>query len=220
MDHRIMAEGRTWTLRVRIKFLHLLCRSTTKLFRPPPSKPFAMTTNPPAPLPIFHDFSVILGPVASRSRQTADKMHSTTNKRRQPGIPVQRNDWKSLVPLQLMNTLLKTDIEIATHVAMYGGTEKDALRLRRRSEPLTRKKSSMSYLSARSETDTAVATDVRSPSKAACHCYRLFFFLFFFLTCPPFLPRSFSLIVYLSFCLILFSSLGLSLSLFFILTSF
>ena len=112
-----------------------------------------------------------------------------------------------------MNTLLKTDIEIATHVAMYGGTEKDALRLRRRSEPLTRKKSSMSYLSARSETDTAVATDVRSPSKAACHCYRLFFFLFFFLTCPPFLPRSFSLIVYLSFCLILFSSLGLSLSL-------
>ncbi|KAK9296007.1 hypothetical protein QLX08_009854 [Tetragonisca angustula] len=60
---------------------------------------------------------------------------------------------------ELMNTLLKTDIEIATHVAMYGGTEKDALRLRRRSEPLTRKKSSMSYLSARSETDTAVATD-------------------------------------------------------------
>lgn len=62
-----------------------------------------------------------------------------------------------------MNTLIKTDIEIATHVAMYGGTEKDALRLRRRSEPLTRKKSSMSYLSARSETDTAVATDVRPP---------------------------------------------------------
>ncbi|KAK1122195.1 hypothetical protein K0M31_009421 [Melipona bicolor] len=60
---------------------------------------------------------------------------------------------------ELMNTLIKTDIEIATHVAMYGGTEKDALRLRRRSEPLTRKKSSMSYLSARSETDTAVATD-------------------------------------------------------------
>jgi len=42
-----------------------------------------------------------------------------------------------------MNTLKKTDIEIATHVAMYGGTEKDALRLRRRSVPLTRKKSSM-----------------------------------------------------------------------------
>ncbi|XP_017766739.1 PREDICTED: piezo-type mechanosensitive ion channel component isoform X2 [Eufriesea mexicana] len=60
---------------------------------------------------------------------------------------------------ELMNTLIKTDIEIATHVAMYGGTEKDALRLRRRSVPLTRKKSSMSYLSARSETDTAVATD-------------------------------------------------------------
>ncbi|KAG7188826.1 hypothetical protein KM043_008433 [Ampulex compressa] len=60
---------------------------------------------------------------------------------------------------ELMNTLIKTDIEIATHVAMYGGTQKDALRLRRRSVPLTRKKSSMSYLSARSETDTAVATD-------------------------------------------------------------
>ncbi|XP_076388823.1 piezo type mechanosensitive ion channel component isoform X5 [Megachile rotundata] len=60
---------------------------------------------------------------------------------------------------ELMHTLIKTDIEIATHVAMYGGTEKDALRLRRRSVPLTRKKSSMSYLSARSETDTAVATD-------------------------------------------------------------
>ncbi|XP_076765205.1 piezo type mechanosensitive ion channel component isoform X3 [Xylocopa sonorina] len=60
---------------------------------------------------------------------------------------------------ELMNTVIKTDIEIATHVAMYGGTEKDALRLRRRSVPLTRKKSSMSYLSARSETDTAVATD-------------------------------------------------------------
>ncbi|XP_076679384.1 piezo type mechanosensitive ion channel component isoform X2 [Andrena cerasifolii] len=60
---------------------------------------------------------------------------------------------------ELMNTLIKTDIEIATHVAMYGGTEKDALRLRRRRVPLTRKKSSMSYLSARSETDTAMATD-------------------------------------------------------------
>lgn len=64
-----------------------------------------------------------------------------------------------------MNTLIKTDIEIATHVAMHGGTEKDALRLRRRSVPLTRKKSSMSYLSAHSETDTAMATDVRSPLK-------------------------------------------------------
>ncbi|XP_025986648.2 piezo-type mechanosensitive ion channel component isoform X3 [Solenopsis invicta] len=60
---------------------------------------------------------------------------------------------------EFMNTVIKTDIEIATHVAMYGGTEKDALRLRRRSVPLTRKKSSMSYLSARSETDTAMATD-------------------------------------------------------------
>ncbi|XP_076644282.1 piezo type mechanosensitive ion channel component isoform X4 [Halictus rubicundus] len=60
---------------------------------------------------------------------------------------------------EFMSTLIKTDIETATHVAMYGGTEKDALRLRRRSVPLTRKKSSMSYLSARSETDTAMATD-------------------------------------------------------------
>lgn len=75
--------------------------------------------------------------------------------------------------LQLMSTVLKTDIEIATHVAMYGGTQRDALRMRRRSEPLTRKKSSMSYLSARSETetdtDTAAATDVRpSSSFPAC----------------------------------------------------
>ncbi|XP_026674428.1 piezo-type mechanosensitive ion channel component isoform X4 [Ceratina calcarata] len=60
---------------------------------------------------------------------------------------------------ELMNAVIKTDITTATHVAMYGGTEQDALRLRRRSVPLTRKKSSMSYLSARSETDTAVATD-------------------------------------------------------------
>lgn len=65
--------------------------------------------------------------------------------------------------LQLMDTLIKTDIAIATHVAMYGGSKKDALRLRRRSVPLTRKKSSMSYLSARSENETAVPTDVRSP---------------------------------------------------------
>ncbi|XP_048267510.1 piezo-type mechanosensitive ion channel component isoform X6 [Bombus terrestris] len=68
---------------------------------------------------------------------------------------------------ELMNTLIKTDIEIATHVAMYGGTEKDALRLRRRSVPLTRKKSSMSYLSARSETDTAVATDAADKTSLA-----------------------------------------------------
>ncbi|XP_006609654.1 piezo-type mechanosensitive ion channel component [Apis dorsata] len=65
---------------------------------------------------------------------------------------------------ELMNTLIKTDIEIATHVAMFGGTEKDALKLRRRSEPLTRKKSSMSYLSARSE--TAVATDAVDTTSA------------------------------------------------------
>lgn len=61
-----------------------------------------------------------------------------------------------------MNTLIKTDIEIATHVALYGGTEKDALRLRRQSAPLTRKKSSMSFLSARSDSDTAAVVDVRS----------------------------------------------------------
>ncbi|CAK9812745.1 Piezo-type mechanosensitive ion channel component [Anthophora plagiata] len=68
---------------------------------------------------------------------------------------------------ELMNTLIKTDIEIATHVAMYGGTEKDALRLRRRSVPLTRKKSSMSYLSARSEIDTAVTTDAGDKTSIA-----------------------------------------------------
>ncbi|XP_043673445.1 piezo-type mechanosensitive ion channel component isoform X1 [Vespula pensylvanica] len=62
--------------------------------------------------------------------------------------------------MELMDTLIKTDIAIATHVAMYGGSKKDALRLRRRSVPLTRKKSSMSYLSARSENETAVPTDV------------------------------------------------------------
>nr|XP_050856680.1 piezo-type mechanosensitive ion channel component isoform X3 [Vespula vulgaris] len=61
--------------------------------------------------------------------------------------------------MELMDTLIKTDIAIATHVAMYGGSKKDALRLRRRSVPLTRKKSSMSYLSARSENETAVPTD-------------------------------------------------------------
>ncbi|XP_043265377.1 piezo-type mechanosensitive ion channel component [Colletes gigas] len=74
-------------------------------------------------------------------------------------IHEQEERGKRMTISELMNTLIKTDIEIATHVAMYGGTEKDALRLRRRSVPLTRKKSSMSYLSARSETDTAMATD-------------------------------------------------------------
>ncbi|XP_066587552.1 piezo-type mechanosensitive ion channel component [Prorops nasuta] len=67
---------------------------------------------------------------------------------------------------ELMTTLIKTDIEIATHVAMYGGNQQDAMRLRRRSVPLTRKKSSMSYLSARSdtetETETAAATDTQA----------------------------------------------------------
>ncbi|XP_018407088.1 PREDICTED: piezo-type mechanosensitive ion channel component [Cyphomyrmex costatus] len=71
----------------------------------------------------------------------------------------QERKGRRMTVSELMNTLIKTDIDIATHVAMYGGTEKDALRLRRRSVPLTRKKSSMSYLSARSETDTAMATD-------------------------------------------------------------
>ncbi|XP_026827290.1 piezo-type mechanosensitive ion channel component isoform X4 [Ooceraea biroi] len=71
----------------------------------------------------------------------------------------QEQKGRRMTVSELMNTLIKTDIEIATHVAMYGGTEKDALKLRRRSVPLTRKKSSMSYLSARSETDTAMATD-------------------------------------------------------------
>lgn len=63
--------------------------------------------------------------------------------------------------LQLMTTVLKTDLEIATHVALHGGNQKDALRLRRQSAPLTRKKSSMSYLSARSDADTAPVIDVR-----------------------------------------------------------
>ncbi|XP_046586932.1 piezo-type mechanosensitive ion channel component isoform X2 [Neodiprion lecontei] len=62
---------------------------------------------------------------------------------------------------ELVNTVLKTDIEIATHVALHGGTPQDALQIRRRSEPMTRKKSSMSYLSARSETDTAAPVDHR-----------------------------------------------------------
>ncbi|XP_078033569.1 piezo type mechanosensitive ion channel component isoform X1 [Augochlora pura] len=71
----------------------------------------------------------------------------------------QEQQGRRMTISELMSTLIKTDIETATHVAMYGGTEKDALRLRRRSVPLTRKKSSMSYLSARSEVDTAMATD-------------------------------------------------------------
>nr|XP_031827665.1 piezo-type mechanosensitive ion channel component isoform X1 [Nomia melanderi] len=71
----------------------------------------------------------------------------------------QERQGRRMTITELMSTLIKTDIEIATHVAMYGGREKDALRLRRRSVPLTRKKSSMSYLSAQSETDTAMATD-------------------------------------------------------------
>ncbi|XP_071867856.1 piezo type mechanosensitive ion channel component isoform X1 [Bombus fervidus] len=86
-------------------------------------------------------------PDTESEKQEAEKRHEAEKRGRRMTIS------------ELMNTLIKTDIEIATHVAMYGGTEKDALRLRRRSEPLTRKKSSMSYLSARSETDTAVATD-------------------------------------------------------------
>ncbi|XP_076285708.1 piezo type mechanosensitive ion channel component isoform X3 [Lasioglossum baleicum] len=71
----------------------------------------------------------------------------------------QEQQGRRMTISEFMSTLIKTDIETATHVAMFGGTEKDALRLRRRSAPLTRKKSSMSYLSARSETDTAMATD-------------------------------------------------------------
>ncbi|XP_076240297.1 piezo type mechanosensitive ion channel component [Calliopsis andreniformis] len=82
-----------------------------------------------------------------------------SEKREQERIEEQERRGRRMTISELMNTLIKTDIETATHVAMYGGTEKDALRLRRRSVPLTRKKSSMSYLSARSETDTAMATD-------------------------------------------------------------
>ncbi|XP_012270066.1 piezo-type mechanosensitive ion channel component [Orussus abietinus] len=72
-----------------------------------------------------------------------------------------RRQGRRMTVSELMSTLLKTDIEIATHVALYGGTQKDALRLRRQSVPMTRKKSSMSYLSARSETDAA-ATDAQA----------------------------------------------------------
>ncbi|KAF7992315.1 hypothetical protein HCN44_001640 [Aphidius gifuensis] len=70
----------------------------------------------------------------------------------------QRQRGRRMTVSELMTTLIKTDIEIATHVAMYGGTQKDALRLRRQSAPLTRKKSSVSYLSARSTSDSAAAT--------------------------------------------------------------
>ncbi|XP_012229785.1 piezo-type mechanosensitive ion channel component isoform X2 [Linepithema humile] len=84
---------------------------------------------------------------------------SDTDRREKEHRREQEQRGRRMTVSELMNTLIKTDIEIATHVAMYGGTEKDALRLRRRSVPLTRKKSSMSYLSARSETDTAMATD-------------------------------------------------------------
>ncbi|XP_025268649.1 piezo-type mechanosensitive ion channel component isoform X2 [Camponotus floridanus] len=84
---------------------------------------------------------------------------SEVEKKEKKRFHEQEQRQRRMTVSELMNTLIKTDIEIATHVAMYGGTEKDALRLRRRSVPLTRKKSSMSYLSARSETDTAMATD-------------------------------------------------------------
>ncbi|CAL1685708.1 unnamed protein product [Lasius platythorax] len=84
---------------------------------------------------------------------------SEAEKKEKKRFHEQEQQKQGMTVSELMNTLIKTDIEIATHVAMYGGTEKDALRLRRRSVPLTRKKSSMSYLSARSETDTAMATD-------------------------------------------------------------
>ncbi|XP_034951283.1 piezo-type mechanosensitive ion channel component isoform X2 [Chelonus insularis] len=77
----------------------------------------------------------------------------------------QRLAGRRMTISELMSTLFKTDIEIATHVAMYGGTAKDALRLRRQSVPLSRKKSSMSYLSAQSDTETAAVTE--GPSKKA-----------------------------------------------------
>ncbi|XP_043467300.1 piezo-type mechanosensitive ion channel component isoform X5 [Leptopilina heterotoma] len=83
-----------------------------------------------------------------------DKEENETDRQRQQGVRGRR-----MTVSELMNTLIKTDIEIATHVALYGGTQKDALRLRRQSAPLTRKKSSMSYLSARSDSDTAAVVD-------------------------------------------------------------
>ncbi|XP_014483161.1 PREDICTED: piezo-type mechanosensitive ion channel component isoform X3 [Dinoponera quadriceps] len=89
-----------------------------------------------------------------------DLLPESESERKEKKLPHEKDQsGRRMTVSELMNTLIKTDIEIATHVAMYGGTEKDALRLRRRSVPLTRKKSSMSYLSARSETDTAMATD-------------------------------------------------------------
>lgn len=62
--------------------------------------------------------------------------------------------WLRNENLQLMHAWITTDIEIATHVALYGGTQKDALKLRRRSVPLTRKKSSRK--STRSDTGPRV----------------------------------------------------------------
>ncbi|XP_025161459.1 piezo-type mechanosensitive ion channel component isoform X3 [Harpegnathos saltator] len=89
-----------------------------------------------------------------------DLLPDSESERKEKKLPHEKDQsGRRMTVSELMNTLIKTDIEIATHVAMYGGNEKDALRLRRRSVPLTRKKSSMSYLSARSETDTAMATD-------------------------------------------------------------
>ncbi|KAL7286394.1 hypothetical protein TKK_0019346 [Trichogramma kaykai] len=72
------------------------------------------------------------------------------------------NQQRRMTVSQLMNTLIKTDIEVAAHVALYGGSPKDALKMRRRSVPpmSSHKKSTVSYLSARSESDTAAATDL------------------------------------------------------------
>lgn len=176
-----------------IKFLHFILS-----IHPLNPRPFSLSPSykriGPLPAPAhprfppnfhyFHNFHYPW-PIEETIRQ-----QTTIYERRQYGIAWSEKWLKSLVPLQLMNTLIKTDIEIATHVAMYGGTEKDALKLRRRSEPLTRKKSSMSYLSARSE--TAVATDVRPPLKGCMsllqalfflpfhHLFLVHFFLFFF----------------------------------------
>lgn len=176
-----------------IKFLHFILSIHPLNPRPLPLSPSYKRIGPlPTPAhprfpPNFHYFHNFHypWPIEETIRQ-----QTTIYERRQYGIAWSEKWLKSLVPLQLMNTLIKTDIEIATHVAMYGGTEKDALKLRRRSEPLTRKKSSMSYLSARSE--TAVATDVRPPLKGCMsllqalfflpfhHLFLVHFFLFFF----------------------------------------
>lgn len=178
-----------------IKFLHYSIDPSTK-------------PSPSPPLPLSHSYKRI-GPLSTPAHprfppnfhyfhnfhypwpiEETIRQQTTIYERRQYGIAWSEKWLKSLVPLQLMNTLIKTDIEIATHVAMYGGTEKDALKLRRRSEPLTRKKSSMSYLSARSE--TAVATDVRPPLKGCMSLlhrlsfsylsiiFSLFIFFYFF----------------------------------------